>query len=126
MTTIFGHEADLRGLIDTKELLHITDVIHKAYIEINEEGTEGAAAVGKFKKLLFILLQFIKLRIINIQILHKFKGIRAGSIGRVARTSFYADHPFVYHVWDKENRIPILSGHIKNIISPTTKILKLN
>lgn len=28
--------------------------------------------------------------------------------------SLYATHPFVYYVWDKENQIPIISGHIKH------------
>lgn len=54
MTRMYTAGADLSGLIDTKEPLQITDVIHKAYIEINEEGTEGAATLGKFKTLLFI------------------------------------------------------------------------
>lgn len=28
--------------------------------------------------------------------------------------TFYATHPFVYYVWDEENQIPIMSGHIKH------------
>lgn len=40
------HKADLSGLLETSEQLHVSEVIHKAYIHINEAGTEAAGATS--------------------------------------------------------------------------------
>lgn len=51
MSKIFGARADLSDLLDTHEPFHVDHVIHKAFIEIDEEYTEAAAAQGKFQSL---------------------------------------------------------------------------
>lgn len=51
MSEVFGERANLSDLLDTRESIHVDHVIHKAFIEINEEYTEAAAAQGKFKSL---------------------------------------------------------------------------
>lgn len=47
MTEIFSDNANLSGLLETGERLKVSDVIHKAFIEVNEKGSEAAGATGK-------------------------------------------------------------------------------
>lgn len=46
---LFSDTSNLRGLLDSEERLKVSDIVHKAVIEINERGTIAAAATGKFQ-----------------------------------------------------------------------------
>ena len=65
-------DADFSGMDGTREL-YLSAVFHKAFVEVNEEGTEAAAATGAVVGL---------------------RSIRRGP-------SFRADHPFLFLIRDK-------------------------
>uniref|UniRef100_A0A6B2EHF1 Putative serine protease inhibitor 4 n=1 Tax=Phlebotomus kandelakii TaxID=1109342 RepID=A0A6B2EHF1_9DIPT len=46
MGTMFSNAAEFGDLLDEDEPLKVSKVIHKAFIEVNEEGAEAAAATG--------------------------------------------------------------------------------
>jgi serpin B len=47
MKTIFNPaEANLSGLHSSREHLFVSEVMHKAFVDVNEEGTEAAAATA--------------------------------------------------------------------------------
>lgn len=71
MTLAFSEQADLSGISASKDLF-ISAVLHKSYIDVNELGTEAAAATAA-----------------------KFEGAAEDS-ERQQPVVFRADHPFVY------------------------------
>lgn len=88
MPVVFSDRADFSGITDIRELA-ITDVIHKAYVQVNEEGTEAAAATG----------------------------IVVGITAVPAQPPvFRADHPFVFLIKDNATGSILFIGRVMNPI----------
>lgn len=83
----FSDEADFTGIGD--EPLKISKVVHKAFVEVNEEGTEAAAATA-------VLMT------------------RCAGLGGPARPPkvFKADHPFLFVIRDRKTNAVLFAGRV--------------
>jgi serpin B len=88
MTNAFVPDiADFSG-INGKRDLFISAVIHKAYVDVDEEGTEAAAATGVVMKLT--------------------------SVGPTQTPVFRADHPFLFVIRDNRSGSILFIGRVTN------------
>lgn len=87
MTDVFTSSADLSG-INGKRNLFISAVIHKAYVDVNEEGTEAAAATAVAVRLL--------------------------SAAPDRMPVFRADHPFLFLIRDNNSGCILFIGRVMN------------
>ncbi|MCK4852731.1 MAG: serpin family protein [Bacteroidales bacterium] len=83
MGTVFSRYADLSGMTGEKNL-YVDEVIHKAFIEVNESGTEAAAATAGII------------------------GLKSSLAGDPVR--FIADHPFIFFLFDQQTACIIFTG----------------
>jgi serpin B len=88
MRRAFSREADFSG-ISAAEDLCVSDVLHKAYVDVNEEGTEAAAATA-------VVMKAMAVR-------------RAASI-----PMFRADHPFLFLIRDMRSGSILFLGRLTN------------
>jgi len=87
MKDAFSSDADFSG-INGKRDLFISAVIHKAFVEVNEEGTEAAAATGVV--------------------------MRLTSVGPATIPVFRADHPFLFLIRDNLSGSILFIGRVAN------------
>lgn len=87
MKNAFSNAADFSG-INASRNLYLSAVVHEAVIEVNEEGTEAAAATGG---------------VIN---------ITSAETSRPA--VFRADHPFFYLIRDRQTKCIVFAGRVAN------------
>ena len=80
-----GGEADFSGIDGNKDLF-ISEVFHKAYVDVNEEGTEAAASTAVVM------------------------GQRAISL--VHTPTFRADHPFLFVIRDQDTGAILFMGRV--------------
>lgn len=89
MSLAFSDKADLSGM-STQEQLYFSAVIHKAFVDVNEEGTEAAAATA------------VALR-------------AAAELPRPEEPiEFRADHPFVFLIRDNRTDAVLFLGRLVN------------
>jgi serpin B len=81
---IFG-KADFSGMA-TREKLYITDILHKAFVDVNEAGTEAAAATA----------------------------VAIGTASLPPPATFNADHPFVFLIRDHATGTILFAGRVVN------------
>jgi len=79
---VFSQSANLRGISD--QPLAATEGVHQAFIEVNEEGTEAAAATAVVV------------------------GLRTARRKR----QFFANRPFLFMVYDFSHNVPLFAGKV--------------
>lgn len=87
MTDAFSTKADFSGINGKRDLL-ISAVIHKAFVDVNEEGTEAAAATGVV--------------------------VGLASAGPEEIPVFRADHPFLFLIRDNDSGSILFIGRMMN------------
>jgi serpin B len=87
MTNAFSANADFSGMNGRRDLF-ISAVIHKAYVDVNEEGTEAAAATAV---------------VVNVT-----------AIRPEPTPVFRADHPFVFVIRDNQSGSILFIGRVTN------------
>ncbi|XP_041449174.1 serine protease inhibitor 42Dd isoform X3 [Drosophila obscura] len=89
MAKMFDNKAEFNKMLQSPEQLKVSAIIHKAFIDVNEEGTEAAAATGM------------------ILVMHSIP--RPDPEPKL----FYADHPFTYYIIKKDSTILFAGKQIK-------------
>jgi serpin B len=81
-----GAKADCSGIMPRSEQLFISAVIHKAFVAVDEKGTEAAVATAVV--------------------------MRAGAAAPVAGKNFRADHPFTFFLRDRRSGALLFIGRV--------------
>jgi serpin B len=89
MTLAFDAHADFSGMTGNRDLF-ISAVIHKAYIDVNEEGTEAAAATAVVMRSMLARMQ------------------------QPAPPVFRADHPFIFLIRDNRSGGILFMGRVSD------------
>merc|ERR1711997_1031141 len=82
---LFAQSANLTGI--SNEALSASEAVHQAFIEVNEEGTEAAAATAAVV------------------------GLRTA---QQRKREFFADRPFLFVVYDFEHEVTLFAGKVVN------------
>jgi serpin B len=85
MPEAFTFAADFSGIDDRRDLF-LSDVSHKAFVDVSEEGTEAAAATGS-------MVSYVAMM-------------------QSPRTVFRADHPFAFLVRDRRSGVILFEGRL--------------
>ncbi|MCK5562146.1 MAG: serpin family protein, partial [Thermoplasmata archaeon] len=91
MPLAFSDDADFTGIKSNSGQLKISKVIHQSFVEVNEEGTEAAAATA---------------------VIMEDRG--GGSSSTPEPIEFKADHPFIFFIEHKESGQILFMGKVEN------------
>jgi serpin B len=83
MEDAFGEAADFSGMTGNRDL-SISDVIHKAFVSVDEQGTEAAAATAVIMKLTSIPAEPVEVTV-DRPFMFVIRDIEAGTILFVGR-----------------------------------------
>lgn len=86
MGTMFTDNADFSELLDQSDPLKVSKVVHKAFIEVNEEGAEAAAATG----MIMMAMCYIQ------------------------PVEFVANRPFYFSLFNRKQNLVIFNGRVQN------------
>jgi serpin B len=90
MMKAFDPDADFTGIADLPDGLYISEVFHKAFIEVNEEGSEAAAATA--------IVMETKMAIMP----------------EALPPRFIADHPFIFALIDNRTQVILFMGRVSD------------
>ena len=79
------YKADFSGITAGPERIYVSHVIHKAFVEVNEKGTEAAAATAL---------------------------VALGFAGLVRNPIFCVDHPFLFMICHKKSNAILFMGRM--------------
>ncbi|XP_071502536.1 leukocyte elastase inhibitor A-like isoform X1 [Diadema antillarum] len=89
MTDAFDHnKANFEGISGNRDL-YISDVVHKAFVEINEEGSEAAAATA-------VMMTFGSCMFLDAP----------------KPVNFRVDHPFLFMIWHRPTQSTLFIGRV--------------
>jgi serpin B len=83
MPDAFGPKADFSGMTGGRDL-YISDVVHQAVVDVNEEGTEAAAATGVTMRAMAVMRPLV----------------------------FRVDHPFVFLIRENKTGSVLFLGRV--------------
>lgn len=66
MTNMFSDSAQFSELLEQPEPLKVSKVVHKAFIEVNEEGAEAAAATGTQSFSRFVMVDALFVHVLSL------------------------------------------------------------
>ncbi len=100
MTDIFSEEnADFSKMLDCScNQYYVSKVIHKASVELDEKGTEAAAATVSGHRMMFVK-----------------------AVESLERVRFIADHPFLFVIADERKKQIVFIGRLRNPEAPPEK-----
>ncbi len=87
MVDAFTPQANFTGMVSRGDLFFIGDVIHKAFVDVNERGTEAAAVTAV---------------------------IEIGTASAPAIPTFRADHPFIFLIQENSTGSILFMGRVTN------------
>jgi serpin B len=87
MPVVMSEAADFSGIADRRDIF-ISGAIHKAYINVDERGTEAAAATGV--------------------------GVVGAALHPPKPVQFRADHPFLFLIRDRRTNLILFIGRVTN------------